>query len=101
MTRLYTAVNFLQTSNITLIHQISQGEVQISKNSYSANQIYMSNQEETLSKELDEFEKDHVHKNLLPLLIKKYGDGKFTSFFLSPNHKFDSIKISHPRGLGL
>lgn len=51
--------------------------------------------------ELSDFEKDHSAKTVLPLLIKKYGDGKFTSFFLSPNSKINEIKISQPRGLGL
>ncbi len=35
LTRLYTAVNFLQPANITLIDRISKSAVQIRKNFYS------------------------------------------------------------------
>lgn len=39
--------------------------------------------------------------NILPLLIKKYSDGRLTSLFLSYNFKMKSIIVSQPRGLGL
>lgn len=100
LTRLYTAVNFLQPANLTLIDRISKSSVLVSKNFYSSHSIVMANQE-GVNAELADYEKEHNSRNLLPLLIKKYNDGKFTSLFLSPQSKIDSIKISQPRGLGL
>lgn len=101
LTRLYTAVNFLQPANITLIDRISKNGVQISKNFYTPHEIVMTNQEHNLNAELADLEKEHSSRNLLPLLVKKYSNGKLTSLFLSPHAKISSIVISQPRGLGL
>lgn len=57
-----------------------------------------------ISEELIEGQSGRDFRNILPLLIKKYGDGKFTSEFLTKKKKkyfSKDITISEPRGLGL
>ncbi len=61
----------------------------------------MTHEDQNINAELTDYEKEHNTRNLLPLLIKKYGDGKLTSLFLSPQSKITSIRLSQPRGLGL
>ena len=44
----------------------------------------MTHEDQNINAELTDYEKEHNTRNLLPLLIKKYSDGKLTSLFLSP-----------------
>ena len=78
-TRLYTVVNFLQPENINLLIKISRGKIEINKRPVL--EIKKSSADDTEHMDLSMINSDKENRkvNIVPLLIKKYDDGYFTS----------------------
>lgn len=78
-TRLYTVVNFLQPENINLLIKISKGKVEINKRPLLELKRSSSDDTEHMDLSMISSEKEHKKMNIIPLLMKKYDDGYFTS----------------------
>jgi hypothetical protein len=91
-TRLYTSVNCMNASNRALMSEISgdMGE-ELDRNMM---------EQETSMVQMKEEIRTTPEDSTLPLLIKKYDDGYFTSDFLVPGFKGD-LQVSRSKGDGL
>jgi hypothetical protein len=97
-TRLYSSVNFLQKSNLDLMELVFSNSLEpTAPTSYTYISGEEANTDRPTSKDSLTSTTSHI---AIPLLIKKYVKGSFTSDFLTTHRYSKSIKISKPRGRG-